>query len=73
MVLSIPPHEIYRARMLEFKVRLQRAFSYEIDSASAGVLQIETPCEDVGPVPCARRDCVWEIMLKFLSAMYVGI
>jgi hypothetical protein len=45
----------------------------DIHYASAGVLRIGAPREDVGPVLCAQQDSVWEVMLKLLSAMYAGI
>ncbi|WP_144140747.1 hypothetical protein [Paraburkholderia sp. BCC1884] len=46
---------------------------FETNVASAGVILKGAPRQDVGPVPCAQRDGVWEIMLKFLSVMYSGI
>lgn len=46
---------------------------FETNVASAGVLLKGAPRQDVGPVPCAQRDGVWEIMLKLLSAMYARI
>lgn len=43
---------------------------FETNVASAGVLLKGAPRQDVGPVPCAQQDRVWEIVLNLLSAMY---